>query len=313
MFSSGVLGPWYPESARCLRTPVPPRARGRRYRRSSRHGRRADTVQHVDVLLLGTGSADGWPNAFCRCASCRWAARTGDLRSPTSALIDDRLLIDCGPEAPRQALRAATDLAAVTSVLITHVHSDHLDPAFLLYRGWAQDRPLNVFGPTPVVRACEPWLDPQQTAVRLIAVTAGDEFEVDGYQVLVVPARHEALGEAVLFRVSDGTHSLLYASDTGPWELNALELLASTPLDLVLLEETFGERENLGGGHHHLGSFGMAVDALWNHGCLTTSSRVVAVHLSHHNPPDIGRRLERLGVELWPDGTLLRLGKNSTS
>ena len=57
------------------------------------------------VRLLGTGSADGWPNAFCECASCRSAQQAGSFRVPTSVLVDGRLLLDCGPETPRAALR----------------------------------------------------------------------------------------------------------------------------------------------------------------------------------------------------------------
>jgi adenosylcobinamide kinase/adenosylcobinamide-phosphate guanylyltransferase len=70
----------------------------------------------VDVTLLGTGSADGWPNPFCRCASCRAAGAAGLLRSPTSALVDATILLDCGPEAPRQALRAGADLTGLRAV-----------------------------------------------------------------------------------------------------------------------------------------------------------------------------------------------------
>ena len=39
----------------------------------------------MEILLLGTGSADGWPNPFCRCASCRSAAAAGEVRAQTAA------------------------------------------------------------------------------------------------------------------------------------------------------------------------------------------------------------------------------------
>ena len=79
----------------------------------------------MKVQLLGTGSADGWPNAFCRCAACRSATT---VRSPTCALVDDTLLLDCGPETPRAALRNAGGLHGVTHLLITHDHPDHSAP-----------------------------------------------------------------------------------------------------------------------------------------------------------------------------------------
>ena len=64
--------------------------------------RRAPRVRRgalMRVQLLGTGSADRWPNPWCRCASCEWARSTGSLRDRTSALVDDILLVDPGPDA----------------------------------------------------------------------------------------------------------------------------------------------------------------------------------------------------------------------
>ncbi len=85
------------------------------------------------VRLLGTGSADRWPNPWCRCPSCDWARSTGALRDRTSALIDGSLLVDPGPDAGGRGV----DLSGVRTVLITHDHPDHLDPAFLLAWEWA--------------------------------------------------------------------------------------------------------------------------------------------------------------------------------
>ncbi|HSK33251.1 MAG TPA: cobalamin biosynthesis protein CobU, partial [Propionicimonas sp.] len=64
----------------------------------------------MEVLLLGTGAADGIPNPFCRCATCTDHRERRELRTPTSVLIDGRLLVDPGPEAPRQVSRFGRDL-----------------------------------------------------------------------------------------------------------------------------------------------------------------------------------------------------------
>ena len=80
------------------------------------------------VRLLGTGSADGWPNPWCGCASCTAAAAAGVVRGQTSALVDDRLLIELGHDGMRAALRQGVDLRAVDAVLVTHAHPDHHAP-----------------------------------------------------------------------------------------------------------------------------------------------------------------------------------------
>ncbi|MFL6070316.1 MAG: MBL fold metallo-hydrolase, partial [Actinomycetes bacterium] len=83
----------------------------------------------MKVQLLGTGSADGWPNAFCLCASCQAARREGHVRGQTGALVDNQLLIDCGPEIPAAANRHGADLSTVRTLLFTHAHPDHVGPA----------------------------------------------------------------------------------------------------------------------------------------------------------------------------------------
>ena len=91
-----------------------------------------------DVVVLGTGSADGWPNPHCSCASCTTERSAGRLRGQTAALVDGRLLLDCGPETPAAAQRAGIDLTGLRHVLITHMHPDHCAPAFLLFRSWGE-------------------------------------------------------------------------------------------------------------------------------------------------------------------------------
>jgi adenosylcobinamide kinase/adenosylcobinamide-phosphate guanylyltransferase len=262
------------------------------------------------VQLLGTGSADGWPNPWCDCPSCADQRDRGLVRTPTSALVDGRLLLDCGPEAPRQADRFGVDLRGIEVVLLGHAHHDHLDPSFLLYRGWATDRPLTVVGPGPAIAQCRAWLDPGDTTVRLVEVTAGVSVEVAGLGLQVLPAAHEAFGEAVLYLVGDGRSRLLYATDTGPLPEATLAALAGAALDLLLLEETFGHWTGHATQHHDLPAFAATLGALRAVGAVGPGTDVVAVHLSHHNPPlpALAAALAGWGARCVPDGTVLELG-----
>lgn len=269
----------------------------------------------MDVLLLGTGSAEGWPNPFCECSSCQAVRALGPaaMRAQSSALVDGTLLVDCGPDAPRQAGRFGTSLAGVRSVLVTHAHPDHLGPAMLLWRSWARrTEPLEVVGPPAVVAACRDWLGPADP-VTLREVRAGDRLRVADYDVGVLAANHgdESAGPAVLYDVTGPDARLLYAADTGrlPEATNAA--VSGAAYDLVLLELTWGSRPGDGAGHLDLDGFAATMAGLRSSGAVTDSTHVAAIHLGHGNPPppELDRVLAGWGASAPPDGTLLRIGR----
>ncbi|WP_182346671.1 bifunctional adenosylcobinamide kinase/adenosylcobinamide-phosphate guanylyltransferase [Tomitella gaofuii] len=269
-----------------------------------------------EVVLLGSGAADGWPNPFCECASCLAAAGSGRIRGQTSALVDGRLLLDCGPETPRSAVRAGRSLAGVRHLLLTHSHPDHLGPAALLFRHWAGRRePLDVVGPADVVAQCRPWAAPDDP-VRFIEVAAGDEAvlgERDGarYRVRVLAADHAVwkAGDAVLYDVAreGAVGRILWATDTGPLPDPTARALAGARFDAVFLDETFGDRTDLEGGHLNLATFPRVLAELRRRGAVVEGTQVVAVHLSHHNPPpdELDRRLRPWGVRAGEDGMVV--------
>ena len=264
----------------------------------------------MEVLLLGTGAADGIPNPFCRCRTCTDHRERGEVRTPTSVLLDSRLLIDPGPEAPRQVTRLGRDLAELPAMLVGHAHDDHLDPAVLLHRSWVSDTPLEVVGPRPVVETARHWLETDQTAVRLTAVTAGETFELAGYRVTALPANHEAFGEALCYLVEGADGGvLLYATDTGLLPERAWELLSGRRADIVLLEETFGPCADKGDRHLNFATFAATVERLRASGVVDDASRVVAVHLAHDNPPvpKLAVELARCGAEVLPDGATITI------
>ncbi|MGY1987800.1 MBL fold metallo-hydrolase [Blastococcus sp. SYSU DS0669] len=257
------------------------------------------------VTLLGTGAADGWPNPWCTCPSCADSRRRGELRRPTSALVDGALLIDLAPAPPPDGI----SLAGVRTVLVTHEHADHCAPLALLARQWVRRaEPLTVVGPPPVLATLRPWLGPEDP-VELVAVAPGDVLVRAGYRIRALEAAHEV--PTVLYDVTgpDGAR-MLHATDTGPLPAGTVEATRGAAYDAVLLEETFGEVSDHGTGHLDLATFPVQLDRLRGVGGVTGSTDVVAVHLGHHNPPAavLAGRLAGMGARLPADGDTVEAG-----
>lgn len=277
---------------------------------SGRPGHSASAIAgqagHVSIRVLGTGSADGWPNPFCACASCAAERSAGRIRAQTCALVDG-FLLDCGPETPRSAEHAGVSLRGVRHVLFTHDHPDHTAPAFLLYRSWVTEaaEPLDVVGPPEVVERARMWLAPD-TPVRFHTVRPGDILDLAGGRVTALAAAH--IPGAVLYDLATPTARVLYATDTGPLPAATLAAARDAAYDVVLLEQTFGDHVDHGTAHLDLVTFAEQVRRLRAVGAVTDASDVVAVHLSHHNPPtdELARRLAKVGARVVDDGVLLR-------
>lgn len=259
----------------------------------------------MEVTLLGTGSADGWPNPWCPCPSCTRARRLGQRRQPTSALVDGVVLLDLAPGLPPSGV----SFSRVHTVLITHEHPDHCSPFALLWRHWAgvAER-LTLVGPRPALAQCRPWLAPDDP-VDLVEVEPGDSLDVAGYQVRALPAAHEV--PTVLYEVTAPTGDrLLYATDTGPLPEATVQAVRGAAYDLVLLEETFGDIDSHDTGHLDLTTFPQQLRRLAAVGAVTAGTDVVAVHLGHHNPSEteLARRLAEHGARVVDDGTTVTTG-----
>lgn len=263
------------------------------------------------IGLLGTGSADGWPNPFCRCASCQALRERREVRAHSATLLDDVLLVDLGPDVPRSAERHGFRLDGVQVVLLTHAHPDHVDPLALLARHWAgSNQPLTVAGPPAAVAECRPWLAPADD-VEVVELSPGDTLERSGYRVEALAARHDGpeAGPALVYRITspDGA-GILYATDTGQLPEPTYRALAGTRLDAVLLELSFGDRLEHATDHLDLRAFPTVLARLRRDGVVTSSTTVVATHLSHHNPPDLADVVAAWQVSVPPDGAVLEVG-----
>ena len=205
----------------------------------------------MNIQYLGTAAAEGYPAIFCQCERCRIARRLGgrNVRGRASALIDGKILIDCGPDTFMNSVRFGIDYTNIKTLLVTHVHSDHFHLPDLTFRrpGFAYfcDAPkLTVYG--------SPDIDSEELRAAALPQDAMygytikvqkpfESFVAEGYTITPLKANHGTENPYNYLIEKDGK-ALLYAHDTGLFLQETLDYLKNcgVKLDLVSMDCTMG-------------------------------------------------------------------------
>ncbi len=274
------------------------------------------------IKYLGTAAAEGLPALFCNCPLCKRARLLGgkDIRSRAQTLINDDLLIDLGPDTYWHEMRFGIDLSAVKTLLITHGHEDHYMPSELDYRrhgfAYLNGDPQGDDAGIPKLEVyiskgsydyeCvksfeERFLMAEKTPVEFRFVKAFEPFTTGGYTVTPLTANHAPGFEALIYLISDGTSTLLYAHDTGILPDESFEYLAEARphIDFASLDCTgMASGHNTGGGRHmNLERNKVVRQRLIELGCADERTRWCCNHFSHNGKSTHAELLELLGSE----------------
>jgi phosphoribosyl 1,2-cyclic phosphate phosphodiesterase len=248
----------------------------------------------MQVKILGSGTANGFPSPFCDCDTCRAARESKDprdLRRRTSYLIDDDTIVDFGPDAYWQSVSFGVALHHVRRILFTHRHGDHINPELLCYRraGWAMNHgQLRIFGSKPTLVALQVWAL-QNEGVRSFAemdaqdvcLTAGKEVVDGDLTILPLEAKHHHI-EALVYLLTRNGRSLFIGNDSGFYPESTWRLLEGRRIDVAFLDSTFGLfRADYDADHMGAATTLRAVERLRKMGCLAEDSRVYGIHFSH--------------------------------
>jgi phosphoribosyl 1,2-cyclic phosphate phosphodiesterase len=269
----------------------------------------------MNLTILGTSAAEGWPALWCTCDACREAVRRGgrDLRTRAAYNVDQRLQIDLGPDALAHMWRSGIDYSQMEHLFFTHSHADHCEPENLMYRrrGFSaipEDSLLHVYGNEHVARTLDHYvhaLPLLQAEFHLLRA-----FEpVDAGDVRVTPLRADHAGEeeAFTFLLECASGRLLQGNDTGWYPDETWDFLAGRELDAVLLDCTYGLHS---GGGSHLGApeVVQAMAELDSLGALAPHARRIATHFSHNGGAlyaELAEYFAPHGIEVAYDGMLV--------
>ena len=243
----------------------------------------------MKVTMLGTGAAEGWPALFCRCAACLNARVLGgkNLRTRSSALIDDTLKIDFPPDILHQVIANGLDLCALSALLFTHAHDDHFSGAELQYLGpyfvqSLRPAPLPVYGPAPIMEWLQKNLKLDRLPLTLYTLDAARPVCIAPYHVTPLLARHDPTQPCFNYIIEDAQGAtLLYATDTGWYDDATWEFLRQFRLDGIVVECQKGLKEDGYAGHLSIADVIRMRQRLIDGGSFAVHNPVVVTHLSH--------------------------------
>jgi phosphoribosyl 1,2-cyclic phosphate phosphodiesterase len=272
----------------------------------------------MELLILGTAAAEGWPAPFCLCDHCEEARRRGgvNIRGRAGALIDDDLKIDFGPDTLSQMQRTGRNLAHVKTILFTHQHSDHVAASELhwMVPTFTRTPPgqVEVWGNEATLTKIRDGvaLPRVMESLDLHAIKGGDAFTTwQGDEVLAMPADH--VEGAMVFRIKRGGKTIFYGNDSGLYPQPTLESLADgTELDIALFDCTSGGQETSNRNHMAVSGVIQMAGHLRKVGAITDKTRAVATHFSHNGGilhEELVQRFLPHRIEVAFDGMVIKV------
>ena len=247
----------------------------------------------MKLKFLGTAAAEGFPSLYCKCDACVEAINNGgrNIRTRAQALLDDKVLIDFGPDTYHHMITYNVPTDKIHHVLITHSHGDHFYKNDLIYRrkGYAskvEEEPLYVHATNRAYNKVVEMINEEQMGQYLQAheVVAYEPFDILNYHIYPLKANHSEYSNPVIYLISDESKTMLYAHDTGVFYEKVWEELSKLekPLDLITLDCTAGILKGWRDGHLSFDTFLEMINKMRELKIIDENTKVIANHFSHN-------------------------------
>ena len=161
----------------------------------------------MKIFFLGTGAAD-------------WVLKEeqeGEFRRYSSALIDDNLLIDPGPQVLEAMVEYSKSCEDIKYIINTHRHKDHYDEDTLT-----------------AIKA---------KGAEFIDFKAGEVRKLGDYTVSAYAANHGTSTEAVHFIIEKDGKKIFYGLDSAWLLYEEVKAIKEKHIDFAVLDGTIGNQE----------------------------------------------------------------------
>jgi len=227
-----------------------------------------------------------------------------------AAIVDGVIKIDLPPDTLAQLQRDGLSALDWSALIFTHSDDDHLainEIQYAMYPFMDFDHlPFPIYAnPGVASRIRKRYPD---WPIDIVETQSFVTFRHGVHVITPVQARHLADEDCHNLIFERSGKRLLYATDTGIWPEKTFEFLASTPLDLLVIECTDGICAPEYVGHLNIKQCVEVVERLRKQGTLRPESRVYTTHHSsrgHARHCDLERLLHPHRIEPGYDGLRL--------
>lgn len=182
----------------------------------------------MKIQFLGTGAADFSPlleTEFCNTLD-------KNARRSSSVLINDTILIDCGPHTLASMEIQGFDCSKVTDLLVTHFHSDHFNRENIMRLAKMCPQPLRMW------YHADGTTDPMEN-VEFHPISPMETFQTDYFRARALPANHTSF--PLHYHIEIDGSKLFYGCD-GAWLLNeTFYAMMKKEYNCMILDGTVGD------------------------------------------------------------------------
>ena len=220
------------------------------------------------ILFLGTGAAD---IDFCTMPEENFDDRS--FRRCSCAVINERIMLDCGPFAVNSLNSAKIPLANVTDIVFTHLHKDHFCKDTVEQIAKAKSKPLDIW-----VRFDATLPELENCSIHKMELYR--PYALGDAEIASVPANHSAYPQHIT--VKTGNRRLLYATD-GAWMLHdAVNYLKNSVFDTVAIDSTVGDYvgDYRMGEHNSIPMLRLMIPSMKTNGIIGDNTKIIMTHLA---------------------------------
>ncbi len=247
----------------------------------------------MKIKFLGTAAAEGVPAPFCDCRICRMAREKKgiEIRRRCSICIDQKIIIDLGPDFVWSSVEFDLWCGPVSCVLLSHTHFDHLSISNLLLAlsryGRKADQKILIIGSRDSYR----YIKKQISILKVEKFWETFTFKVvepfdlvkhSNYLIRVYPSNHIHKEQSLLYSVSDENGTIFYGTDTRPYDVaDVLGERSTQVFDIVISDCTYVLHESRRARHMGIYDNVKVKKEMEQMNVLQDKSKYILTHFSH--------------------------------